>query len=58
MLILVGAGSAQGFLQSNEVHIFGYARTKISDDELRNRIRGYDLLNLCFYVSLCLFSYD
>ncbi|GMY19227.1 glucose-6-phosphate 1-dehydrogenase 6, cytoplasmic isoform X2 [Fagus crenata] len=31
----------QGFLQPNEVHIFGYARTKISDDELRNRIRGY-----------------
>ncbi|KAF9604409.1 hypothetical protein IFM89_006418 [Coptis chinensis] len=31
----------QGFLQSNEVHIFGYARTKISDDELRDRIRGY-----------------
>ncbi|KAL9685497.1 hypothetical protein QQ045_022947 [Rhodiola kirilowii] len=31
----------QGFLQSNEVHIFGYARTKISDEELRNRIRGY-----------------
>ncbi|KAL2529070.1 Glucose-6-phosphate 1-dehydrogenase [Forsythia ovata] len=31
----------QGFLQSNEVHIFGYARTKISDDELRNRIQGY-----------------
>ncbi|CAA0823463.1 Glucose-6-phosphate 1-dehydrogenase- cytoplasmic isoform 2 [Striga hermonthica] len=31
----------QGFLQSNEVHIFGYARTKISDDELRERIRGY-----------------
>ncbi|XP_022154181.1 glucose-6-phosphate 1-dehydrogenase, cytoplasmic isoform [Momordica charantia] len=31
----------QGFLQSNEVHIFGYARTKISDDDLRNRIRGY-----------------
>lgn len=31
----------QGFLHSNEVHIFGYARTKISDDELRNRIRGY-----------------
>ncbi|KAE9449090.1 hypothetical protein C3L33_19012, partial [Rhododendron williamsianum] len=30
----------QGFLLSNEVHIFGYARTKISDDELRNRIRG------------------
>ncbi|CAL5325372.1 hypothetical protein CsSME_00004605 [Camellia sinensis var. sinensis] len=31
----------QGFLQPNEVHIFGYARTKISDDELRDRIRGY-----------------
>ncbi|KAF5457341.1 hypothetical protein F2P56_021450 [Juglans regia] len=31
----------QGFLPSEEVHIFGYARTKISDDELRNRIRGY-----------------
>lgn len=31
----------QGFLQPSEVHIFGYARTKISDDDLRNRIRGY-----------------
>jgi len=31
----------QGFLQPDKVHIFGYARTKISDDELRNRIRGY-----------------
>ncbi|KAK9272587.1 hypothetical protein L1049_002961 [Liquidambar formosana] len=31
----------QGFLQPSEVYIFGYARTKISDDELRNRIRGY-----------------
>ncbi|KAJ7974743.1 Glucose-6-phosphate 1-dehydrogenase [Quillaja saponaria] len=31
----------QGFLPPNEVHIFGYARTKISDDELRSRIRGY-----------------
>ncbi|KAL9380814.1 hypothetical protein Peur_026471 [Populus x canadensis] len=31
----------RGFLQSNEVYIFGYARTKISDDDLRNRIRGY-----------------
>ncbi|MQM11132.1 hypothetical protein Taro_044036 [Colocasia esculenta] len=31
----------QGFLPSNEVHIFGYARTKISDDGLRDRIRGY-----------------
>ncbi|PKU87024.1 glucose-6-phosphate 1-dehydrogenase, cytoplasmic isoform isoform X1 [Dendrobium catenatum] len=31
----------QGFLQSNEVHIFGYARTKISSEELRERLRGY-----------------
>ncbi|KAL6507277.1 Glucose-6-phosphate 1-dehydrogenase, cytoplasmic isoform [Orobanche gracilis] len=31
----------QGFLQLNEVHIFGYARTKISDGELRERIRRY-----------------
>lgn len=31
----------QGFLQSNDVHIFGYARTKISDTDLRDRIRGY-----------------
>ncbi|KAH7671030.1 Glucose-6-phosphate dehydrogenase (NADP(+)) protein [Dioscorea alata] len=31
----------QGFLQSNEVHIFGYARTKMSDDDLRERIHGY-----------------
>ncbi|XP_010248854.1 PREDICTED: glucose-6-phosphate 1-dehydrogenase, cytoplasmic isoform [Nelumbo nucifera] len=31
----------QGFLQSNEVHIFGYARTKISTDELRDRIHKY-----------------
>ncbi|GMP30145.1 hypothetical protein CsSME_00004943 [Camellia sinensis var. sinensis] len=30
----------QGFLNPDEGHIFGYARTKISDDELRNRIRG------------------
>ncbi|KAF6142419.1 hypothetical protein GIB67_033846 [Kingdonia uniflora] len=33
-----------GFIQSSEVHIFGYARTKISDDELRNCIRGLFLL--------------
>lgn len=33
-------GYAQGFLQSHEVYIFGYARTKISDEELRERIRG------------------
>ncbi|TYJ37365.1 hypothetical protein E1A91_A05G370300v1 [Gossypium mustelinum] len=31
----------QGFLPPSEVHILGYARTKISDDELRNRIAGY-----------------
>lgn len=31
----------QGFLPSNEVHIFGYARSKISDDDLRKRLRGY-----------------
>ncbi|KAL8093212.1 hypothetical protein AgCh_035195 [Apium graveolens] len=31
----------QGFLQSHKVYIFGYARTNISDDDLRYRIRGY-----------------
>uniref|UniRef100_A0A0A9BFM4 Glucose-6-phosphate 1-dehydrogenase n=1 Tax=Arundo donax TaxID=35708 RepID=A0A0A9BFM4_ARUDO len=31
----------QGFLQSGEVHIFGYARSNLSDDGLRERIRGY-----------------
>ncbi|XP_028772398.1 glucose-6-phosphate 1-dehydrogenase, cytoplasmic isoform [Neltuma alba] len=31
----------QRFLSPNEVHIFGYARTKISDDELRSRLRSY-----------------
>ncbi|XP_062105530.1 glucose-6-phosphate 1-dehydrogenase 6, cytoplasmic [Humulus lupulus] len=31
----------QGLLPSNEVHIFGYARTKITDDDLRDRLRGY-----------------
>lgn len=31
----------QGFLQSNEVHIFGYARSKITDEELREKLRGY-----------------
>ncbi|XP_073286841.1 glucose-6-phosphate 1-dehydrogenase, cytoplasmic isoform-like isoform X1 [Primulina huaijiensis] len=31
----------QGFLSSNEVHIFGYARSKMVDDDLRDRIRGY-----------------
>uniref|UniRef100_A0A0E0DFD5 Glucose-6-phosphate 1-dehydrogenase n=1 Tax=Oryza meridionalis TaxID=40149 RepID=A0A0E0DFD5_9ORYZ len=32
---------AQGFIQSGEVHIFGYARSNLSDDGLRERIRGY-----------------
>ncbi|KAH9618479.1 hypothetical protein KSS87_019175 [Heliosperma pusillum] len=31
----------QGFLPPNEVHIFGYARSKMSDDDLKDRIRGY-----------------
>uniref|UniRef100_M4FDB3 Glucose-6-phosphate 1-dehydrogenase n=1 Tax=Brassica campestris TaxID=3711 RepID=M4FDB3_BRACM len=31
----------QGFLNPDEVHIFGYARSKISDQELRDKIRGY-----------------
>ncbi|KAK7316066.1 hypothetical protein VNO77_34739 [Canavalia gladiata] len=31
----------QGFLLPDEVCIFGYARTKMSDDELRNRLHGY-----------------
>ncbi|KAK9691563.1 hypothetical protein RND81_09G204600 [Saponaria officinalis] len=31
----------QGFLPPTEVRIFGYARSKMTDDELKNRIRGY-----------------
>ncbi|XP_021741175.1 glucose-6-phosphate 1-dehydrogenase, cytoplasmic-like [Chenopodium quinoa] len=31
----------QGFLPPSEVHIFGYARSKMTDDELKDRIRGY-----------------
>jgi len=31
----------QGFIQSQDVHIFGYARTKISDKDLGDRIRGF-----------------
>ncbi|KAL6899355.1 hypothetical protein ACP4OV_006013 [Aristida adscensionis] len=31
----------QGFLQSGEVRIFGYARSNLSDDGLRERLRGY-----------------
>nr|ABC74527.1 glucose-6-phosphate dehydrogenase [Populus trichocarpa] len=44
----------QGFLHPDEVHIFGYARTRISDDELRDRIRG-DILakKLKLYQSSC-----
>ncbi|KAG6421750.1 hypothetical protein SASPL_118307 [Salvia splendens] len=53
----------QGFLQLNDVHIFGYSRTKLHDDELRERIQGYlpvenkvssnvsDFLQLIKYVS-------
>uniref|UniRef100_A0A1D1YA71 Glucose-6-phosphate 1-dehydrogenase n=1 Tax=Anthurium amnicola TaxID=1678845 RepID=A0A1D1YA71_9ARAE len=58
----------QGFLQSNEVHIFGYARTKISDDDLRDRIRGYlsegededseDLLKFLQLIKYVSGSYD
>ncbi|KMZ64067.1 glucose-6-phosphate dehydrogenase [Zostera marina] len=31
----------QGFLTTNEVHIFGYARSKITDEDLRDRISSY-----------------
>jgi glucose-6-phosphate 1-dehydrogenase len=31
----------QGFIQSGDVHIFGYARSNLSDEGLRERIRGY-----------------
>ncbi|KAL5153927.1 Glucose-6-phosphate 1-dehydrogenase, cytoplasmic isoform [Glycine soja] len=31
----------QGFLLPDEVCIFGYARSKLTDDELRNRLHGY-----------------
>ncbi|GAB4847933.1 Glucose-6-phosphate 1-dehydrogenase, cytoplasmic isoform [Ancistrocladus abbreviatus] len=57
----------QGFLPPSEVHIFGYARSKITDDDLKERIRkqllqtkdattGYDqdvseFLQLIKYVS-------
>ncbi|KAK8356822.1 hypothetical protein V6Z12_A05G380000 [Gossypium hirsutum] len=42
----------QGFLPPSEVHILGYARTKISDDELRNRIADVsESLKLVKYVS-------
>ncbi|MFS7954275.1 putative glucose-6-phosphate dehydrogenase (NADP(+)) [Helianthus anomalus] len=29
----------QRFIESHDVHIFGYARTKMSDDDLRDRLR-------------------
>ncbi|KAH6781773.1 glucose-6-phosphate dehydrogenase 6, partial [Perilla frutescens var. hirtella] len=57
----------QGFLQSNEVHIFGYARTKISDQELRDRIQGYlprgndgeeDVSNFLLLIKYVSGSYD
>lgn len=31
----------QGFLPLSEVRIYGYARSKMTDNELRDRIRGY-----------------
>lgn len=31
----------QGFLPPNEVQIFGYARSKMTDDDLKQRIRGH-----------------
>jgi glucose-6-phosphate 1-dehydrogenase len=31
----------QGFLPNDQLQIFGYARSKMTDTELRNRIRGY-----------------
>lgn len=34
----------KGFLQLNDVHIFGYSRTKLCGDELRDRVQGYDFL--------------
>ncbi|KAK6917644.1 Lipoxygenase, C-terminal [Dillenia turbinata] len=48
--------SITGFLHPCEVHIVGYARTKISDDEHRDGIRGYllhdkDNLDLSVEVS-------
>ncbi|RYR74881.1 hypothetical protein HN51_021230 [Arachis hypogaea] len=57
----------KGFLPPTEVQIFGYARTEISDDELRDQLREYlipakyyspkqvedvwDFLNLIKYIS-------
>ncbi|KAL1531586.1 Glucose-6-phosphate 1-dehydrogenase, cytoplasmic isoform [Salvia divinorum] len=57
----------QGFLQLNDVHIFGYARTKISDDDLRDRIKGYlpngndvteDVKNFLLLIKYVSGSYD
>ncbi|CAA6664166.1 unnamed protein product [Spirodela intermedia] len=51
----------QGFLQSHEVHIFGYARTKLSDEGLRDRIRGWeseDLVNFLHLIKYVSGSYD
>lgn len=43
----------QGFLNPDEVHIFGYARSKISDQELRDKIHGLDL-HFCIFFLSCL----
>jgi len=40
IFIEVNIHALQGFIQSGEVHIFGYARSNLSDDGLRERIRG------------------
>nr|CAB3487439.1 unnamed protein product [Digitaria exilis] len=40
----------QGFIQSGEVHIFGYARSNLSDDGLRERIRGR-MCSVCTGIS-------
>ncbi|CAI0456775.1 unnamed protein product [Linum tenue] len=42
----------QRFIQSNEFHIFGYARTEMSDDDLRSRIRR-PIPALGFSIFLC-----
>lgn len=35
-------------MPSNEVHIFGYGRSKMADDDLRDRIRWY---GFCIFLS-------
>nr|AAD11426.1 cytoplasmic glucose-6-phosphate 1-dehydrogenase [Mesembryanthemum crystallinum] len=60
----------QGFLPPSEVHIFGYARSKMTDDDLRDRIRGHliprnvtaeiseDVLNFLHLIKYVSGSYD